>query len=144
MNRNVLSVCAVCLVLLLAATDLQAGKGGRGKPGGGKTSGTLTISPDQTSSPVTQQNPMNICVSGFSQGNFVSVQVPLTGSPDLYSVWSMNLYVDASGGFCFDAPPVWSDMRLEPGTYTVSAYMSPDGSRRSRLSASATFTVTGN
>ena len=96
MKRSIHVLMALSLAAVVSGSDVSiAGR----KPGtGGTTTGKVTASPASVSAPVTDAAPMNVCVSGFSQGNYVNVNVPLTGDPVLHSWLSYSAYVGSTGG----------------------------------------------
>lgn len=139
MNRSRCALVVLCLAALLLAPGLAiAGK----KGGGGTTTGTMTVTPTSVLSPVSASAPLKICVAGFSAGNYVNVNVPLSGDPLRHSWLSYSTYVDGTGGFCFDAPPAGRTLNLAPGSYRITSYWSPSGSSGSlRSGPTATFSV---
>jgi len=122
--------------LLLAGNDKAKGRG-NDKPAHGQT---LTITPDTISSNP-DKNSVEVCVAGFSEGNFVSITWPWNGIPPQYSVITYNQLVDSSGGFCINAPDGYT-MNLIPGTYAVkvSWYRSQTSTQR-RSGPTGTLTV---
>jgi len=92
-------------------------------------------------SPITSAMPLTLCVSGFDEGNFVSIVVPWVGTPDHHSTFTHSEYIDASGGFCYSAPPDWATMVLPPGTYAVQTLWSRDGAQSMRLGPGATLII---
>ncbi len=122
---------------------------GKGRGNGGKKSVTVskdvTMSPTAIRSPITTESTVQVCVSGFSEGNYVSVAVPWWGSSDLHTVLSYGRFVDATGGFCVKPPPDWTEMNLEPGTYPIKTIWYPSStSPEHRKGPDTTFEVMGN
>ena len=140
MKRSIRILMTLSLAAVLAGSDIAVA--GR-KPGtGGTTTGKVMASPASVSSPVTSIAPINVCVSGFSQGNYVNVNVPLTGDPVLHSWLSYSAYVGTTGGFCFAAPPAGRTLNLKPGAYMITVYWSASGSSGSlKPGPTTTFTV---
>lgn len=103
----------------------------------------ISVTPAAVTSPVTQDTPLTLCVSGFAPGNFVSIQVPMAGTPEVHSNIGYSFTIDASGGLCFTTPPVWTDLNLVPGSYAIPTYWNRDGSGLLRDGPAATLTVTG-
>ncbi len=141
MKRGLLLTGLIGTLLLgLAPADLFAGRKGGGKPS--KQEHLMTVLPETLSSPVTPEAPLTICLGGFSAGNFVSVQVPMTGDPEFHSMVSFSIYVDSTGRFCFNSPPAWGRLLLSPGIYTIESFWRRDGRSRRRVGPTATFTIT--
>ena len=112
------------LSLFLAGNLFPAPKENRGKgkgSGKSKTTGsqTLIVEPNTMTSPVNTESSMKVCGSGFADGNILVVNVPWMGNPDSFSVISYTSFIDSSGKFCVSAPPDWTEMRLESGTYSI-------------------------
>lgn len=140
--RHLLSASVVSLLLCVAAHGLAAAapKADKGRH---QTIRQITASPTSVGSPVSSTSRMSFCVSGFAEGNFVSVVVPWVGSVESHSTLSFSKYVDATGGFCVTAPPDWTTLQLSAGTYTVDCYWYSDGASGDRRAGpSTTFTVT--
>ena len=104
--------------------------------------GQMKLTPDTIARPVTADRPLGICVSGLSEGNVALVLVPYIGSPTSHSDLTYRKVVDGSGGFCFDAPPSWAQLDLQPGTYTVRMSWSNNDSSKSHEGPTAQFEVT--
>ncbi|MGH9797450.1 MAG: hypothetical protein ACRD5D_04760 [Candidatus Polarisedimenticolia bacterium] len=141
MRHHLLSASVVSLLLCVATYGLAAAapKGDKGRH---QISRQLTASPASVSSPVSSTSRMSFCVSGFAEGNFVSIVVPWVGSVESHSNLSFSKYVDATGGFCVTAPPDWTTLQLSTGTYTVDSYWYSDGTSGDRRSGpSTTFVV---
>jgi hypothetical protein len=103
----------------------------------------VTLTPLSVSSPVTTANGLQICLSGFNEGSWVTVSVPWVGSTASHSDLNFAYAIDATGGRCFACPPDWTEMALEAGTYTVKTEWSGNGNGFHR-GPSATFIVQGN
>jgi hypothetical protein len=138
MKHHISIASALLLSLLLCTPDLAtAGSKGKGTKGGGKKQGQVTVSPDSASTSVSSHQ-LNVCVSGFSEGNFVSIAVPWVGTPESHSNLSFSGYVDPSGGFCVQCPPDWTTLNLQPGTYTVQVFWYASGSSSHRQTGPTT------
>ncbi len=122
----ILSLCS-CLAGLLFHDIALAGGKGKGRGGKGNKSQVIVVTPETVFSPIRPENPLKICVSGFSEGNFVGIQVPMAGDPQLYSTVSYSQYIDATGGFCYNSPPAWTNLTLAPGVYRIYAIWAADG-----------------
>lgn len=141
-HRFVVASILSTALLVPALGGLQAAPKNRGGHGGGKNAGTITVSPqDMTMASVTS-HPLSVCVSGFGEGNFVSVIVPWVGTSESHSNLTFGNYIDQTGGFCVQCPPSWTTLNLEPGTYTIQTIWYRDGrSDQRNTGPSATFTV---
>lgn len=105
----------------------------------------VTAEPSAVVSPLSSTNTMTVCVSGFAEGNFVSVSIPWIGTAETHSVLSFSGFIDATGGFCVRYPPDWTTARLEPGLYTIATVWYRDGGSDQRLAGPATtFEVLGD
>lgn len=126
MKKRVLATGAISLglSLFIVGGSFAASKGNRGK-GQDREKSKITVSrslevePDLMSSPVTSGHSMKVCGSGFAEGNILVVNVPWMGNPDSFSVISYTSFVGPGGKFCITAPPDWTEMRLESGTYLI-------------------------
>jgi hypothetical protein len=143
-----IGIMTVGLSLFLAGGSIAAPKSNKGK-GGGKGKHGLTVSrvvnvaPDAMSSPVTNQYAMKVCVSGFEPGNGVSIHIPWGGTPESHSVLSFGGYVDSTGGFCIVCPPDWTELRLEPGTYSIkTTWITSSTDGNSKAGPNSNFTIT--
>ena len=134
------------LALTLTSMNPLPAAPGSGKGKRGVTvSGRVTTSPTSIKSPISGTNKLTVCVSGFVEGNFVTVSIPWVGSVDYHSFLSFSRYIDPSGGFCVDYPPDWTAASLEAGTYSIETAWYSDGSSGDRNSGpSGTFDVLGN
>ena len=138
MRHPLLAGSLICSVMVISAH----GTAMAGRKGGGSTIGKVTVTPTQVTSPVTQENPLTICVSGFPQGYFVSVNVPMAGTPTSHSNIAYSNYVDATGGFCLNSPPTWTNLNLAPGAYTIRTSYARDGAAATtRSGPTGSFTV---
>jgi hypothetical protein len=139
--------CALIAVTLSAwvmAAPKQNNRGkGHNKPHAtGQTIQVMTCAPETAATPVSNNSPLHICIDGFSFGNFVTIGVPWVGDTSRHSMLSFSKYIDESGGFCIDSPPSWTQMALEPGTYTIkSAYYDNGSSDSRREGPTTTFEV---
>ncbi len=126
-------------------TALSAGPGqSRGRKGS-PTAAQVTATPSVVHSPLTSGNKMNVCVSGFSEGNCVTLSIPWMGTVNVHSVLSFSQCVDLGGGFCLSYPPDWTMANLEPGVYTIETTWSADGSGDDRMPGPTnTFAVVSN
>lgn len=136
------------LLLVGAATGLAcavlawqpAAAGGKGNQQ--SRVGQLSVRPGSIANPITADNPLNICVSGLAEGNVAMVLVPYIGTPASHSESNYRRVVDSSGGFCFDTPPSWGKMGLQPGSYAVRLLWSNNESSKSHEGPTAPFEVT--
>lgn len=132
-TTRILITAALALTLALIAPPISASpKGGKGKGGnngGGPGSGSeqVSVTPNVVYSPVTADDGFTVCLSGFSAGNFVAIQVPYVGTPDSHSLLAFSRYIDSSGGLCLDSPPDWATLDLEPGSYRIQVVWYKDG-----------------
>lgn len=141
MVRGVRLLAGFCLALLVSGIDSSSAASPGGRSGHGKTAQQVTVTPAAVTSPVIYQSPLTICVSGFSQGNFANVNVPMAGTPELHSSIGYSFYIDPTGGLCFTSPPTWTNLNLAPGTYTITVYWHRDGTGTLRSGPATTFTV---
>lgn len=142
MRKQILYAAVFSLAVALVG---NVGVAAPKKSGKGKWNVTVqqnvSVTPNSVSTPVTADKSMSVCVSGFEQGNFVTVAVPWVGTPDYHSNISFSEYIDSSGGFCVDSPPDWTTLDLEPGSYEVKVSMSSDGRTSNRSTMTAGFSV---
>ena len=121
-----------CLGVLFSALALAAPPGKR----------QVTVSPGTVGSPLEAASAMRVCLSGFELGDYVSVPVPWLGTPESHDFLTSQNYVDASGSWCFTAPPDWATIELTPGRYTIEVNYYPHGNfSRVRRGPSVQFTV---
>src|SRR5262245_66201278 len=113
-------LCVSLAIVAVSVVGIDRSDAAKPTRPGGRSIKLMTTTPTETLSPVTSENHMRVCVSGFDEGNFVSIGVPWVGRPDSYSMLSFSQYVDASGGFCIDAPPGRTEMNLLPGAYSTT------------------------
>jgi len=117
--RHPLRVSFACLtVLLLASVSGTSLLAAPSRP-------SVVVSPTTVGCPLEASNPMRVCVTGFSEGDLVVIAVPWQGSPDSHSSISFQNYIDATGRWCFDAPPSWATLDLTPGSYNVEVSYYP-------------------
>ena len=122
----ILSLC-ICLAVLQFQEFALAGGKGKGRGGKGNKSQAITVTPETVAAPIRSENPIRVCVSGFAEGNFVGIQTPMAGDPDLHTRIAFSDYIDSSGGFCVNSPPAWTDLKLTPGIYRIYVIWTPDG-----------------
>lgn len=90
---------------------------------------------------ITAGQSLSIHVSGFQEGNFVSIGVPWIGSPEVHSNLSYSRYVDASGEFMVQVPPDWTTLQLAPGIYQVISRFAATGADDTEPGPSGLFEV---
>jgi len=146
MKHRCVVASVLSLTLLFAVIGgLHAAPKARGGQGGGKSAGTVTVSPDSMAMAAGATPALSVCVSGFAEGNFVSIVVPWVGTPESHSDLSFSRYVDQTGGFCVQCPPTWTSLNLQPGAYTIRTIWYRDGGSDQRNSGPSTsFTVTSS
>ena len=143
--RTRIKVLGAATALCLAGAVIAWGPAMAGGNGGPQTRvGQMRVAPQITVSPVTADRPLNVCVSGLSEGSVALVLVPYKGNPSMYSNLTYCQIADASGGFCFDAPPSWTQLELQPGSYTVRMTWGRNDSSKQHDGPSAQFEVSAN
>ena len=143
--RSVVASVLSLTFLLTIIGNPHAAPNARGGHGGGKRAETVTVTPDSLTLAVSSASVLNVCVSGFAEGNFVSIVVPWVGTPESHSDLSFSRYVDQTGGFCVQCPPTWTSLNLQPGAYTIRTIWYRDGGSDQRNSGPSTsFTVTSS
>jgi len=126
----------VCMVLAVSmCTAVLAA------PRGSRTSQEVAVEPGFLVPPITRDNGMRVCVSGFERGDFVSIGVPFSGTPETHSILSFAQSIGSSGGFCIDAPPSWTQLYLQPGVYTIQTVWHRGGKGHPRFGPTTTFQV---
>lgn len=149
-SRYLTGVVALAVLLFTTGVSIEAANRGKGRGGGKKSTTTIsgkqmTCSPTEAVSPIVSETNMRVCVTGFEPGNFVTIGVPWVGTTSSHSMLSFSSYIDDSGGFCISAPPGWTEMNLQPGTYTIKSAWYTSGSSSHRSSGpNTTFEVMGN
>jgi len=142
MRKQILYAAVFSLaVILVGDVGMTAPKKSNRGRGNISIQQNVSVTPSSVATPVTAEESMSVCVSGFEQGNFVTVAVPWVGTPDYHSNLSFSDYIDSTGGFCVDSPPDWTALNLEPGNYEVQVSMSSNGRNSSRQTMAAGFSV---
>jgi hypothetical protein len=121
------------LLWLLDGAALSAGPSSSRDRKGPPAGAQVTATPRTVRSPLTSGNKMSVCVSGFSEGDCVTVSIPWMGTVNVHSVLSFGQCADLRGGFCVNHPPDWTTASLEPGVYTIETIWYADGSGGDRM-----------